>query len=69
MRSPEQDKIKKEYLNRWMVIADDIPDDYLTQAIHKCDEGTKPNRIVNCRYGRTYDLDILKVLENMVKQP
>jgi len=63
----KRQQIKDEFLQKWNKIEKDIPEDFLEKALSRRPSGTKPNRIINVRYGRTYDLEILDELERLIK--
>lgn len=64
MTRDEQRKAKKDFIKEWSEFESGIPEDYLERLIPKM-KGVKPNRIVNTRYARTYDTEILEELKKI----
>ena len=66
MTREEQNQAKRDFIKEWSSFEAKIPEDFLVLLISKpAMKGVKPNRIINTRYARTYDTDILAELKKI----
>jgi hypothetical protein len=57
-------KDKMDFNNRLMKIWDKLPENFINLVLEKLPEASA-NRIINVRYNRSVDFDILKALEEI----
>jgi hypothetical protein len=60
----EMGKLKLEFNKRLLKIYDKLPPDFVNMVLERL-PGVKANRVINARYNRTVDFEILEVLEEI----